>query len=173
MYNILQVRLHPALIALLENVLNAGPGKKYKIDLQYITARGNWYHTSWKGDINKSGGITTNIGVHFFDLLLWIFGEVKESVVHTISHTTASGQLNLKSAEVSWLLSIDKNKLPEKTKKDGKRTYRILTVNDEVIDLSNDFHEIHTKVYKEILDGKGFGLDEVYETIKLVHQIRN
>jgi UDP-N-acetyl-2-amino-2-deoxyglucuronate dehydrogenase len=172
-YNILQLRLHPALVALREKVLNAGPGKKYKVDLKYITARGHWYHTSWKGDVYKSGGITTNIGVHFFDLLIWIFGEVQENIVHDINATAASGKLHFESAEVNWWLSIDADNLPAESQKNGKRTFRMLTVNDELIDLSEDFHELHTKVYKEILEGKGFGLNEVKSTIKLVHQIRN
>jgi UDP-N-acetyl-2-amino-2-deoxyglucuronate dehydrogenase len=168
-----QLRYHPEIIKLREKVLNGPQDKVYNVELTYIPPRGKWYQYSWKGDIQKSGGITTNIGIHFFDILLWIFGDVKENTVYQHEVDMASGKLKLANAEVNWMLSIDGNQLPEEAKKAGKRTYRILTVNDEVIDLSEDFHELHTKVYQEILDGRGLGLEEVKSTIKLVHEIRN
>jgi UDP-N-acetyl-2-amino-2-deoxyglucuronate dehydrogenase len=172
-YTILQLRLHPAIISLREKVLNGPAGKKYKIDLKYITARGNWYHSSWKGDIYKSGGISTNIGIHFFDLLLWIFGDVKENVVYQHEMDTASGKLELARAEVDWMLSIDGSQLPEEVKKMDKKTYRSLNIDGEEVEFSDGFAELHTKSYEEILSGRGYQLSENFPTISLVHQIRN
>jgi UDP-N-acetyl-2-amino-2-deoxyglucuronate dehydrogenase len=172
-YTILQLRLHPAIIALKEKIAAAPVGKKYDINLQYITSRGNWYHTSWKGDIQKSGGIATNIGVHFFDMLMWIFGEVKENNV--IQHTgdTASGNLVLQKANVNWMLSIDENTLPVDVKATGKRTFRSLTIDNEAFEFSEGFTELHTKSYQEILKGNGFPIGETKNAINIVHQIRN
>jgi UDP-N-acetyl-2-amino-2-deoxyglucuronate dehydrogenase len=172
-YTILQLRLHPAIIALKERVLAAGINKKYNINLQYITSRGHWYHTSWKGDIQKSGGIATNIGVHFFDMLMWIFGNVKENNV--IEHTaeTASGNLVLQKANINWMLSIDANALPADAKAAGKRTYRILTIDGEAFEFSEGFTELHTQSYLNIIAGKGFPIAETKKVIELVHAIRN
>jgi len=172
-YTILQLRLHPAVIALREKIRKAPPGKKYNITLTYITSRGHWYHTSWKGDIQKSGGIATNIGVHFFDMLCWIFGDVKENIVHTHTADVASGKLELDKASVNWFLSIDATTLPEEIKKAGQRTFRSLTINGEEFEFSDGFTELHTISYKEILNGNGFLLAETLPSIKLVHQIRN
>lgn len=172
-YTILQLRLHPAVIALRERIKNGAADKKYDIKLTYITSRGHWYHTSWKGDIQKSGGIATNIGVHFFDMLLWIFGDVKENIVNEHSTDTASGKLELENASVNWFLSIDANTLPEEVKKAGKRTFRSLTVDGDEFEFSEGFTELHTHSYEEILKGKGFRLTETLPSIKLVHQIRN
>jgi len=172
-YTILQLRLHPAVIALREKIRKAPPGKKYNITLTYITLRGHWYHTSWKGDIQKSGGIATNIGVHFFDMLCWIFGDVKENIVHTHTADVASGKLELDKASVNWFLSIDATTLPEEIKKAGQRTFRSLTINGEEFEFSDGFTELHTISYKEILNGNGFLLAETLPSIKLVHQIRN
>jgi UDP-N-acetyl-2-amino-2-deoxyglucuronate dehydrogenase len=172
-YTILQLRLHPSIIALKEKISNAPQDKKFKINLQYITSRGHWYHTSWKGDIQKSGGIATNIGVHFFDMLIWIFGDVKESTVITHTHQTASGNLELEKANINWSLSIDPNMLPEDVKASGKRTYRILNIDGESFEFSDGFTELHTQSYKDIIDGKGFPLSETKKSIELVHQIRN
>jgi UDP-N-acetyl-2-amino-2-deoxyglucuronate dehydrogenase len=172
-YTILQLRLHPAIIALKEKI-DAGPAdKKYNINLQYITSRGHWYHTSWKGDINKSGGIATNIGVHFFDMLMWVFGAVKENNV--ISHTaeTASGNLVLQKANINWMLSIDANTLPPAIKAAGKRTYRTLAIDGEEFEFSDGFTELHTKSYTEIIAGNGFAVTETKAAIQLVHEIRN
>jgi UDP-N-acetyl-2-amino-2-deoxyglucuronate dehydrogenase len=172
-YTILQLRLHPAIIALREKILNGPPGKKYEVDLKYITSRGKWYHSSWKGDIHKSGGIATNIGIHFFDMLLWIFGDVKDSIVGEHTADTASGRLELDKASVSWLLSIANENLPDEIKENTKTSFRTLAVNDEIIDFDNDLAELHTKSYQEILSGNGFGLADTLPAIKLIHQVRN
>ncbi len=172
-YTILQLRLHPAIIALKEKITAASPETKHEVDLQYITSRGNWYHTSWKGDIQKSGGIATNIGVHFFDMLLWIFGDVKENTVIQHTDVTASGKLELEKATVNWMLSIDADALPQAIKAAGKRTFRTLTINDEAIEFSDGFTELHTQSYQDIIKGKGFRLSETRKAIEVVHQIRN
>jgi UDP-N-acetyl-2-amino-2-deoxyglucuronate dehydrogenase len=172
-YTILQLRLHPAIIALKEKIATAPAGKKYAIDLRYITSRGNWYHTSWKGDLQKSGGIATNIGVHFFDMLLWIFGDVKENNVTKHTADTASGNLVLQRANVNWMLSIDANTLPDDIKASGKRTFRTLSIDGEEFEFSEGFTELHTKSYEEIIKGNGFGIGETMAAIQLVHDIRN
>jgi UDP-N-acetyl-2-amino-2-deoxyglucuronate dehydrogenase len=171
-YTILQLRLHPAIIALKEKIDAAPANKRYAINLQYITSRGNWYHTSWKGDIQKSGGIATNIGVHFFDMLMWIFGPVKENNV--IQHTadTARGNLVLEKANISWMLSIDAEILPSEIKAVGKRTYRILSIDGDEFEFSDGFTELHTKSYEEIIKGNGFRISETKTAIQLVHDIR-
>jgi UDP-N-acetyl-2-amino-2-deoxyglucuronate dehydrogenase len=172
-YTILQLRLHPAIIELREKIKAGSLSKRYNINLTYITSRGHWYHTSWKGDVHKSGGIATNIGVHFFDMLMWIFGEVKENIVLQHSDEVASGKLILEKADVDWALSINADSLPEEVKKAGKRTYRSLTINGEGFEFSDGFTELHTKSYEEILKGNGFRLEEVKKSINLVHDIRN
>jgi UDP-N-acetyl-2-amino-2-deoxyglucuronate dehydrogenase len=172
-FTILQLRLHPAIVSLREKILNGPAGKKYKIDLKYITARGNWYHSSWKGDVYKSGGIATNIGIHFFDVLLWIFGDVKSNMVHQHGIDTASGKLDLANAEVNWILSIDGSQLPEEIKEKGIRTYRSFTIDEDEFEFSDNFNELHTKSYKEILSGKGIDLIEAKKIIQLLHDIRN
>ena len=172
-FTILQLRLHPAIIALKEKIA-AGPAeKKYNVNLQYITSRGHWYHTSWKGDIQKSGGIATNIGVHFFDMLIWIFGDVKTNTVTEHTANTASGELELERANITWMLSIDANTLPDEAKAAGKRTFRTLTIDGEGFEFSDGFTELHTKSYDEILKGNGFKIAETKTAIELVHQIRN
>lgn len=172
-FTILQLRLHPAIIALKEKIDAAPKNKKHHIELDYITSRGHWYNASWKGDIQKSGGIATNIGVHFFDMLMWIFGEVKENIVKEHSSDTASGILELEKATVNWRLSIDFNTLPEKIKAEGKRTYRTLNIDGKSIEFSDGFTELHTKSYEQILAGNGFPLMETRRSIELVHDIRN
>jgi len=172
-FTILQLRLHPAIIALKEKIAAAPADKKHTVNLQYITSRGHWYHTSWKGDMEKSGGIATNIGVHFFDMLLWVFGAVKESKVTEHTAQTASGQLELEKANVNWMLSIDANTLPEEAKTAGKRTFRTLTIDGEGFEFSDGFTELHTKSYEEILKGNGFRIKETKAAIELVHTIRN
>jgi UDP-N-acetyl-2-amino-2-deoxyglucuronate dehydrogenase len=171
-FTILQLRLHPAIIALKEKVDQENE-KKYLIDLDYITSRGHWYFSSWKGDIQKSGGIATNIGVHFFDMLMWIFGDVKESTVTKHSKDAASGILELEHASVNWHLSIDANQLPAEVKAAGKRTFRALNINGESFEFSDGFTELHTKSYQEILAGNGFPISETRKAIELVHNIRN
>lgn len=172
-YTILQLRLHPAIIELKEKISKAPKDKKFKIDLQYITSRGNWYHTSWKGDIQKSGGIATNIGVHFFDMLMWIFGDVKNNEVIEHGADTAKGNLELERADVSWMLSINENTLPGDVKAAGKRTFRTLTIDGDAFEFSEGFTELHTVSYANILAGNGFRLSETRRAIQLVHDIRN
>lgn len=171
-YTILQLRLHPAIIALKEKVQAANANKKYEINLDYITCRGNWYQNSWKGDMEKSGGIATNIGVHFFDMLIWIFGDVINSEVKQHDHQTAAGFLALENANVHWKLSIDANELPEQARAAGKKTFRALLIDGEGFEFSEGFTELHTKSYEDILAGNGFRIAETLKAIQLVHQIR-
>jgi UDP-N-acetyl-2-amino-2-deoxyglucuronate dehydrogenase len=172
-YTILQLRLHPAIVALKVKVAGGPKDKKYQVELNYITSRGHWYFTSWKGDIQKSGGIATNIGVHFFDMLMWIFGDAKEVVVNEHSKDTASGKLELENASVKWNLSINAKKLPPEITAVGKRTYRTLNIDGESFEFSDGFTELHTKSYENILSGNGFPLIETRKAIELVHKIRN
>lgn len=172
-FTILQLRLHPSIIALKQKIDRSEPGKKYTINLKYISSRGHWYNTSWKGDISKSGGIATNIGVHFFDMLLWIFGDVKDCTVQEQSATTAKGNVELEKANVTWLLSIDQKLLPAEAVAENKRTWRILEIDGEVFDFNDGFTELHTQSYKEIINGNGYRLSEIKRSIELVHQIRN
>jgi UDP-N-acetyl-2-amino-2-deoxyglucuronate dehydrogenase len=171
-FTILQLRLHPAIIALKEKIAAAPPGKKHNVELQYITSRGHWYHTSWKGDITKSGGIATNIGVHFFDMLMWIFGDAKENNVSQHTKNTAAGNLELEKATVNWMLSIDANTLPAEAKAAGKRTYRTLIIDGDSFEFSEGFTELHTMSYSNIIAGNGFPLAETRRSIDLVHKIR-
>jgi len=173
---ILQLRLHPSIISLKEKVskeLKKNPNKVYDIDLTYLTSRGKWYFISWKGDEDKSGGIASNIGVHFYDMLSWIFGEVKENIVHVKTADTNSGTLILKNANVNWFLSVNYNYLPKEIKEQGQTTYRSITVENEEIEFSGGFKDLHTRSYEEILKGNGFGVDEAYKSIDIVSQIRN
>ncbi len=171
-YNILQLRLHPAIIALKEKMAKA-KDKVYDIDLTYITGRGNWYHFSWKGDMMKSGGIATNIGIHFFDMLIYIFGDVKSSVVHCHEANKAAGYIELENARVRWFLSIDYNFIPSELREKGQTTYRSITVDNEEIEFSGGFTDLHTQTYQNILDGKGFELKEAYPSIRVAQSIRN
>lgn len=170
---ILQLRLHPSVIKLKEQVENSKSNGKFDVDLSYITSRGKWYLTSWKGDIRKSGGIATNIGVHFFDMLHFIFGDLLENKIHYNSDTTASGYLEYEKARVRWLLSIDSNCLPEDVKKNNKRTYRSIKVAGEEFEFSDGFTDLHTLSYKEILKGNGFGLEDNMVAVETVSDIRN
>ena len=172
-FTILQLRLHPSIIALREKVQSAPAGKKYDVDLRYITSRGHWYHISWKGDIQRSGGISTNIGIHFFDMLLWIFGDVRSNEVHQHTSQTASGKLELEKASINWFLSIDANTLPEETKQAGKRIFRSLTIDGEEFEFSEGFTELHTRSYEEILKGNGFAIADAFKSIELAQAIRN
>ena len=172
-HTILQLRLHPAIIALRDKIKADQSGKRHSIKLQYITSRGHWYHISWKGDMNKSGGIATNIGVHFFDMLMWIFGDVKENIVDRHGEATASGKLVLENADVEWMLSIDANTLPDEAKQAGKRTFRSLMIDGDSFEFSEGFTELHTISYQQILAGQGFPLSETRKAIQLVHDIRN
>ena len=172
-YTILQLRLHESIIALRDKIKNGPKDKIYDVDLTYLTSRGHWYFTSWKGDVSKSGGIASNIGVHFYDMLSWVFGDVKENIVHLHTHDRASGYLEFEQARVKWFLSIDYDALPTAIKEKGQRTYRSITVEGEEIEFSGGFTELHTKSYQDILDGKGFGLEDARQSIDIVHQIRN
>ncbi len=174
-YNILQLRLHESIIALKEKVtkeLKENPDKVYDIDLTYLTSRGKWYFTSWKGNQNKSGGIASNIGVHFYDMLCWIFGDVEENIVHVKTADTNAGYFKLKNATVRWFLSVNYDYIPEEVKEKGIRTFRSITVDGDEIEFSGGFTDLHTKSYEHILNGGGFGLDEAYGSIRTVSTIR-
>ena len=171
-YNILQLRLHDAIIALKKRVEDAPKEKIYDIDLTYITSRGNWYYTSWKGDVHKSGGVATNIGVHFYDMLSWVFGSVKRNIVHVSTHDRVAGFLEFDRARVRYFLSINYDTLPQQAKADGKRTYRSLLMEGTEVEFSDGFTELHTASYKNVLDGCGFGLEEARNSIEIVHDIR-
>jgi UDP-N-acetyl-2-amino-2-deoxyglucuronate dehydrogenase len=172
-YNILQLRLHPSVIELKNKIDNGDPNKIYDVDLSYLTSRGHWYYTSWKGDINKSGGVATNIGVHFFDMLTWIFGDIKENVVHLHEHDRAAGYLQLEKARVRWFLSINYDTIPEEVKQKGIRTFRSITVDGNEFEFSGGFTELHTKSYEHILSGNGFRISETTKAIDAVHTIRH
>jgi UDP-N-acetyl-2-amino-2-deoxyglucuronate dehydrogenase len=172
-YTILQLRLHPTIIALREKILNGPKDKIYDVDLRYITARGNWYHISWKGDVSKSGGIATNIGIHFFDMLIWVFGLVKKTEVRVQEKDHAKGYLELERARVKWFLSVEDDHIPEGVKASGKRTFRSLTIENEDIEFSEGFSDLHTLSYEEILKGNGFGIDVAKPSIQIAHDIRN
>ena len=172
-FNILQLRLHPSIYELKKKI-DQGPNDKiYDIDLSYLTSRGNWYNISWKGDLNKSGGIATNIGIHFFDMLTWIFGEVKNNIVHFLEKDKAAGFLELKKARVRWFLSINKSYIPKKIQEQGSQTYRSIIINGKEIEFSGGFTDLHTLSYEQILLGNGFDLKQALPSIKLVHDIRN
>jgi UDP-N-acetyl-2-amino-2-deoxyglucuronate dehydrogenase len=170
-YSILQLRVHPSLVALKQS-LEREQGKRHQIQLTYISMRGPWYRYSWKGDIEKSGGIATNIGVHFFDLLLWLFGPVKEQQLFLSQPDKASGFIELENADVRWFLSIDGNDLPKNVTEKGSRTYRSIRVDGNEIEFTDGFTDLHTVMYQQILDGKGFGIADVRPSIELVHAIR-
>jgi UDP-N-acetyl-2-amino-2-deoxyglucuronate dehydrogenase len=172
-YTILQLRLHPSIIALREKVLNSPKDKRFNVELKYMTSRGKWYHHSWKGDMSKSGGIATNIGVHFFDMLTWIFGDIVENKVDIHNEDTASGFLKLEKADVDWFLSIDYDQIPENVKLQGKRTFRTLQMEGEEIEFSDGFTELHTDSYKAILEGNGFPISVSKKAIEIVEGIRN
>jgi len=172
-YNILQLRLHKTIVDLKKRVDNGPADKVYDFDLTYQTSRGSWYYTSWKGDGEKSGGIATNIGVHFFDMLGWIFGDVKQNVVNVHTHDRAAGYLEFDKARVRWFLSINYDTLPEEIKATGKRTYRSITIDGEEIEFSDGFTELHTDSYKDILSGGGFRIGEARKAIQTVYDIRH
>jgi len=169
---VLQLRLHPAVMALREAVQNEPPGMFHDVDLTYITRRGAWYHVSWKGQEERSGGLAMNIGIHFFDLLLWIFGRPLRTEVHANSPKKMSGVLQLERARVRWFLSIDSRDLPEECRRQGKFAYRSMTVDGSEIDLSASFTDLHTEVYRQTIAGNGFGISEARPAIELVYQLR-
>jgi UDP-N-acetyl-2-amino-2-deoxyglucuronate dehydrogenase len=172
-WTVLQLRLHPILIELKQRIDRSPANKKHDIDLTYITSRGRWYGVSWKGDTEKSGGIATNIGVHFFDMLLWIFGPLVRLEVHLSTPEKAAGFMELARARVRWFLSINSGDLSAKELEAKKRTYRSLTVDGKEIEFSEGFSDLHTAVYRETLAGRGFGLDDSRPSIQVVHDIRH
>ena len=172
-YTILQLRLHDKIKALKKKVEEGPKDKIYDIDLTYITSRGNWYYASWKGNINKSGGVATNIGVHFYDMLTWIFGKVSKNIVHVSTHDRVAGYLELEKAHVRYFLSINGDTLPPNAVEGEKRTFRTLSIDGEEFEFSQGFTELHTKSYEEILAGRGFGIEEARPCIEIVHTIRN
>lgn len=171
-WNILQLRFHPSILALKNKVESSSQEKVFDVDLTYIVSRGLWYYTSWKGQDDKSGGIATNIGVHFFDMLSWVFGEVKQNIVHVHTHDRASGYLEFKKARVRWFLSINYDILPEKIKLKRQRSLRFISIEKEEIEFSGGFKDLHTRVYESILAGDGYGVEDVRNAIEIVHSVR-
>ena len=171
-WNVLQLRVHPSIIALKKKVDAAPKNKIFDVDLTYLTSRGNWYYTSWKGKEEKSGGIATNIGVHFYDMLAWVFGNVKQNTVHLHTHDRASGYLEFEKARVRWFLSINEDVLPAEIKAEGQRTYRSIKLEGEELEFSTGFTDLHTRVYEGILNGKGYNLNETRTAIEIVHEVR-
>ena len=169
---ILQLRVHPAIVALRDKVNSGSKDHKHEVDLTYVTSRGRWYLQSWKGDIKKSGGIATNIGVHFFDMLYYIFGGLQENVVHVCNDTKAAGYLEYEHARVRWFLSVDVEDVPDALREAGQRTYRSITVDGDEIEFSGGFTDLHTRSYGEILAGRGFGLEENRVAVTTVSKIR-
>ena len=171
-FNVLQLRVHPSIKKLRENVLSEKRNSKHEVELTYLTSRGNWYNTSWKGDEHKSGGVATNIGVHFFDMLSWIFGNVQLLKVERNEINTVAGYLEFEKARVKWFLSTDADNLPLNVKAKGQRTFRSIRIDNQELEFSNGFTDLHTLVYKDILEGQGYGINDARGAIELVHKIR-
>ncbi len=171
-FTILQLRLHESIVALKKKIAEGPADKIYDVDLTYITSRGNWYYASWKGDVNKSGGIATNIGIHFYDMLSWVFGSVTKNIVHVMTHDRVAGYLEMKQARVRYFLSINAETLPENAVQGEKRTYRTIMIDGAEFEFSSGFTELHTKSYQEILAGNGFRISEAKNCIEIVHDIR-
>ena len=172
-YTIFQLRLHESIVALKKTIENGPKDKIYDIDLTYITPRGYWYYSSWKGDVRKSGGVATNIGVHFYDMLTWIFGPVKNSVVHISTHDRVAGFLQLQNANVRYFLSINGDTLPQHVVEEGGKTYRSILIDGQEFEFSSGFTELHTTSYQKILNGEGFRISEARNAIDIVYNIRN
>ena len=172
-YTILQLRLHDSIVALKKRVEEGPADKVYDVDLTYITSRGKWYYASWKGDVHKSGGIATNIGVHFYDMLQWIFGPVQRNIVHVMSFDRVAGFLELKRARVRYFLSINSECLPPNAIEGEKKTYRTLNIDGDEFEFSVGFTELHSKSYQKILAGEGFRIAEARNCIEIVSTIRN
>lgn len=171
-HTILQLRHHPVIVALREKYRSNLSDKKQEVDLTYITSRGHWYLQSWKGDVRKSGGIATNIGVHFFDMLHFVFGTLQDNVVHYMSDTKAAGYLEYEGARVRWFLSVDVSDVPQHLRAKGQRTYRSITINGDEVEFSEGFTDLHIKSYEEILAGRGYGLEDNRVAIETVAAIR-
>lgn len=174
-FTILQLRLHPSIIALRERIAERrkSGGPPVELELTYVTSRGNWYFASWKGEERKSGGIVANIGIHFFDMLVWIFGPVAQSEVTFVRPDCAAGVLHFENARVPWFLSVNPNHLPEEVRAKGQRTFRSVTLEGEDIEFSEGFTDLHTQSYQRILAGDGFTIDDALPSIRLVHEIRS
>ncbi|MBL7805253.1 MAG: Gfo/Idh/MocA family oxidoreductase [Saprospiraceae bacterium] len=172
-FTILQLRQHPSVIQLKEWVENSSHTQPFEVELTYITARGPWYYASWKGDASKSGGIATNIGIHFFDMLLWVFGPVKSLEMHQRSHDREAGILHLERASVRWFLSISADTLPQMVREKGGRTYRALHIDGQEFEFSEGFTDLHTESYRRILEGEGWGLSAALPGVRLAHDIRH
>ncbi len=171
-YTIPQLRLHPTIKKLKEQIEKGPKDKVYDIDLKYITSRGRWYHFSWKGDIQKSGGVATNIGIHFFDMLGWVFGDLKGLEVHEKTAERAVGYLEYSQARVNWFLSIDSKDLPPAAVQGNKRTYRSITIEGQELEFSEGFTDLHTELYREILAGRGFRVEEARKSVEIAQRIR-
>lgn len=172
-YTVLQLRLHPSLIAIREQLQKEPTGQKHEVGLTYVTSRGRWYLVSWKGSIERSGGLATNIGIHFFDMLIWFFGPVQRNELHFSDPYKTGGVLELERARVKWFLSIDRNDLPPETTAKNKTTFRSITIDGKEVEFSEGFVDLHTRVYEEVLAGRGFGVDTVRPSIQLAHDIRH
>ncbi|MFC1508422.1 Gfo/Idh/MocA family protein [Candidatus Omnitrophota bacterium] len=172
-YNVLQLRLHPSIIALKKHIEDEKKNTKHDVDLTYITSRGKWYQYSWKGDTHKSGGVATNIGIHFFDMLIWLFGSVQEQRLHLSEPSRAAGFIELKNARVRWFLSINCEDLPPTCAGNNTRTFRSILVDGQEIEFSQGFTDLHTRVYEDIMKGKGFGIEDARPSVELAHSIRN
>ncbi len=171
-YTILQLRYHPTILALKKKI-DEGGEEIYDIELSYITTRGKWYLKSWKGDVQKSGGVATNIGIHFFDMITWIFGKVKQNIVHVYNPDKAAGFLQLEKARVRWFLSLDYHDLPKIATDKGMRTFRSISIDGDEVEFSGGFTDLHTITYQNILNGNGFSIDEAQESIILTDYVRN
>ncbi|MBX2977363.1 MAG: Gfo/Idh/MocA family oxidoreductase [Ignavibacteriaceae bacterium] len=171
-YTVLQLRLHPALMKLKESLDAEPKGKKHKVELTYITSRGPWYRYSWKGDHQKSGGIATNIGIHFFDMLTWMFGNYSDAEVEFTESERMKGKMSLENAEVDWFLSIDAKDLPKEAIDAGRRTHRSIKIDGNEIEFTDGFTDLHRDVYRDILAGNGFGIEDARNSIELVYRLR-
>jgi len=172
-YTVLQLRVHPSISKLKAELEKEKTTRKKEVVLTYITSRGPWYLVSWKGQLEKSGGLATNIGIHFFDMLLWLFGGVQHKEVHFDSPMKTGGYIELEKARVKWFLSIDKKDLPEEAIRKGQPTFRSITIDNQELEFSGGFADLHTKVYRDVLDGGGFRLEDARPSIVLAHDIRN
>lgn len=171
-YNILQLRVHPTIISLRDKINSAKRNSKYEVELTYLTSRGNWYNSSWKGNIEKSGGVATNIGIHFFDMLTWLFGKAQSLNVELNESNTVAGFLEFEKARVKWFLSTDAKNLPLDVRANGQRTYRSIKIDNNEIEFSDGFTDLHTLVYQDILNGNGYGLEDARAAVEIAHRIR-
>jgi len=170
-WTVLQLRVHPAIVSLKQELGSQLGSTKHRVDLTYITSRGQWYARSWKGVPHKSGGVATNIGVHFFDMLVWLFGPLEHIEIHVSNERTCSGVMELANASVSWFLSVDSLYIPKELQKQDQRTYRSIRIDDQEIEFSDGFSDLHTKIYERTLTGRGFGIEDARPSLEIVHKI--